>query len=66
MKRIEIYFRSLLCVGILFLGSMANAADPLVSVSGLTCEQRTDPLGVEAASPAFGWQIRSGAYEVKQ
>ena len=64
MKKICVY--SLLCAGILLLGSLANAADPLVSVSGLTCEQRTNPLGVEAVSPAFGWQIRSGAYEVKQ
>ncbi|MBO4544653.1 MAG: hypothetical protein J5773_02595, partial [Verrucomicrobia bacterium] len=57
---------NLIFAGILFLGSLANAAESAVNVSGLTCEQRTDPLGVEAASPAFGWQIRSGAYEVKQ
>ncbi|NUO46227.1 MAG: family 78 glycoside hydrolase catalytic domain [Streptomyces sp.] len=40
-------------------------------VYGLTVEHRTDPLGVDAARPRFGWRMRSagrgrsqGAYEI--
>ncbi|MEU6375150.1 family 78 glycoside hydrolase catalytic domain [Streptomyces sp. NPDC046909] len=40
-------------------------------VYGLTVEHRTDPLGVDAAHPRFGWRMRSagrgrsqGAYEI--
>ncbi|GHH26530.1 hypothetical protein GCM10018780_79860 [Streptomyces lanatus] len=41
------------------------------AVYGLTVEHRTDPLGVDAPHPRFGWRIRSagrgrsqGAYEI--
>lgn len=41
-------------------------------VYGLTVEHRTDPLGVDAACPRFGWRMRSvgrglaqGAYEIQ-
>ncbi|WP_443049709.1 family 78 glycoside hydrolase catalytic domain [Streptomyces sp. NBC_00287] len=41
------------------------------AVSGLTVEHRTDPLGMDAAQPRFGWRMRSaargrnqGAYEI--
>ncbi|MFE7275780.1 family 78 glycoside hydrolase catalytic domain [Streptomyces sp. NPDC057623] len=41
------------------------------AVYGLTVEHRTDPLGVDAAQPRFGWRMRSagrgraqGAYEI--
>ncbi|MBA2945975.1 alpha-L-rhamnosidase [Streptomyces himalayensis] len=46
-------------------GSTAHAASsPRTendAVSGLTVEHRTDPLGVDAARPRFGWRIRSAA-----
>lgn len=31
------------------------------AVSGLTAEHRTDPLGVDAGRPRFGWRMRSSA-----
>ncbi|WP_411977848.1 family 78 glycoside hydrolase catalytic domain [Streptomyces phaeochromogenes] len=34
---------------------------PDAAVSGLTVEHRTDPLGVDAAWPRFGWRMRSAA-----
>jgi alpha-L-rhamnosidase len=41
------------------------------AVHGLTVEHRTDPLGVDAAHPRFGWRMRTtgrgreqGAYEI--
>ena len=61
--------------GVMGAGAMAHAAPirPMEdgAVYGLTVEHRTDPLGVDAAHPRFGWRMRSagrgrnqGAYEV--
>ncbi|MEU1003857.1 family 78 glycoside hydrolase catalytic domain [Streptomyces tibetensis] len=56
-------------------GATAQAAPPRpqedAAVYGLTVEHRTDPLGVDAAHPRFGWRLRGGgrgrgqgAYEI--
>ncbi|MFC8428340.1 family 78 glycoside hydrolase catalytic domain [Streptomyces sp. NPDC057253] len=54
-------------------GPAAQAAPDLEegSVDGLTVEHRTEPLGVDATAPRFGWRMRSvrrnraqGAYEI--
>ncbi|WP_206341808.1 alpha-L-rhamnosidase [Streptomyces ureilyticus] len=46
-------------------GSTAHAASSPrpghAAVYGLTVEHRTDPLGVDAARPRFGWRMRSAA-----
>lgn len=39
----------------------APSCRPDAAVSGLTVEHRTDPLGVDAARPRFGWRMRSAA-----
>ncbi|MCX5256983.1 glycoside hydrolase family 78 protein [Streptomyces canus] len=54
--------------------SAAAEASPRVesgAVSDLTVEHRTDPLGMDAAAPRFGWRMRSatrgrsqGAYQI--
>ncbi|MFI7599266.1 family 78 glycoside hydrolase catalytic domain [Actinoplanes sp. NPDC049681] len=38
----------------------ADAASP-VTVGGLTTERRTDPVGIDAAKPRFGWRLSSAA-----
>ncbi|WP_257232710.1 alpha-L-rhamnosidase [Streptomyces sp. Rer75] len=51
-------------------GSTAHAVSPRrtggAAVSGLTVEHRTDPLGVDAARPRFGWRMRSAARGLSQ
>lgn len=37
-----------------------DAASP-VTLAGLTTERRTDPVGVDAVRPRFGWRLVSGA-----
>ena len=36
----------------------ASAAEPL-TVTGLTCEHKTDPLGIDTQTPVFGWKLES-------
>lgn len=36
----------------------ASAAEPL-TVTGLTCEHMTDPLGIDTQTPVFGWKLES-------
>lgn len=48
--------RILLTAGALCAGIVAFAADV---VTGLSTEYLTDPVGIEAAQPRFGWQISS-------
>ena len=36
----------------------ASAAEPL-KVTGLTCEHKTDPLGIDTQTPVFGWKLES-------
>lgn len=61
--------------GVMGAGATAQAAStrPVEdgAVYGLTVEHRTDPLGVDAAQPRFGWRMRpagrgrsQGAYEI--
>ncbi|MEV8508216.1 family 78 glycoside hydrolase catalytic domain [Actinoplanes sp. NPDC051475] len=38
----------------------ADAASP-VTVGGLTTERRTDPVGIDAAKPRFGWRLSTAA-----
>ncbi|MFF4056211.1 family 78 glycoside hydrolase catalytic domain [Streptomyces sp. NPDC001668] len=38
---------------------MTDGADSTNGVEGLTVEHRTDPLGVDAARPRFGWRTAS-------
>ena len=40
--------------------SAASRGEPL-SVAGLRCEYRANPLGIGAAKPRLSWQLRSGA-----
>ncbi|MES5823352.1 family 78 glycoside hydrolase catalytic domain [Streptomyces sp. RG80] len=51
--------------GVLGDGTVAHAApSPRTdggAVHGLTVEHRTDPLGVDAPRPCFGWRMRSAA-----
>ena len=44
----------------------AEAASAVTSVTGLTVEHRTNPLGVDSASPRFGWQMRSSVRGQRQ
>ncbi|WP_406502297.1 family 78 glycoside hydrolase catalytic domain [Streptomyces sp. NBC_00500] len=39
----------------------APSRRPDAAVTGLTVEHRTDPLGVDAERPRFGWRMRSGS-----
>lgn len=61
--------------GVMGGGTIAQAAptgpEEAAEVYGLTVEHRTDPLGVDAVRPRFGWRMRSagrgrgqGAYEI--
>ncbi|GAB1516067.1 family 78 glycoside hydrolase catalytic domain [Actinophytocola sp. KF-1] len=42
-----------------------NDVSPLVATHG-TVEHRTDPLGVDAAKPRFGWQLTASAPQQRQ
>ena len=42
-------------------GSGGGTPSAGTTVSGLTVEHRTDPLGVDAAHPRFGWRMASTA-----
>ncbi|WP_432980572.1 family 78 glycoside hydrolase catalytic domain [Dactylosporangium sp. CA-233914] len=42
-----------------------NAASPL-SVASATVEHRTDPLGIDAAQPRFGWKLAAGSGQQEQ
>jgi alpha-L-rhamnosidase len=42
-----------------------GAVSPL-TVSSATVQRRTDPLGVDAAHPAFGWQVASSQAQQRQ
>ncbi|MGI5193231.1 family 78 glycoside hydrolase catalytic domain [Streptomyces sp. CA-288835] len=46
-------------------GTIAHAASSFrlgdAAVYGLTVEHRTDPMGVDAARPRFGWRMRAAA-----
>ncbi|WP_329272666.1 alpha-L-rhamnosidase [Streptomyces pseudovenezuelae] len=48
--------------GVVGNGAAAQAAPAPEegSVEGLTVEHRTEPLGVDATQPRFGWRMRSG------
>jgi alpha-L-rhamnosidase len=48
---------SLLCLTATAAPAAAKAAPP--SVAGLRCEYRVDPVGIDAARPRLGWQLRS-------
>lgn len=46
--------------------SLAQASSPAPSVSSLTTENMTDPLGIDASQPLLGWVITSAARGVSQ
>ena len=65
MKRTLLY---LLLLPALLSGTCLLAADPAGNAGHgakpclrrLTCEELTDPLAIDTATPRFGWQLRSG------
>ncbi|HEX9190162.1 MAG TPA: hypothetical protein VGB87_24000, partial [Vicinamibacteria bacterium] len=51
------------------LAAAALAAAPApapLSVAGLLCEYKVDPLGIDVAQPRLSWQLRSGSRGVVQ
>lgn len=44
----------------------ASEAVAKIGVTGLTCEEEVNPLGVESVSPAFGWKITADEPNVWQ
>ena len=51
---------------LVLLTSCAREMAPNLRATHLTCEQNDIPLGVEALSPALGWQIESDGRDVLQ
>lgn len=55
----------LFLIGILFF-SITGAAWSKVIVSNLTCEYRTNPVGIDVHHPRLSWQIKSDKSDVMQ
>ncbi|MDZ7725032.1 MAG: hypothetical protein U5R06_20015 [candidate division KSB1 bacterium] len=53
----------LLCL-MLLCGQVQAAAD--ISVGDLTCEYKTNPLGIDVRQPRLGWKIAAEARDVRQ
>lgn len=62
-------FVMLLGLGAVSLGavsSQADAADSSVEVATLEVENRTEPLGIDVASPKFSWVVQTQVRDVEQ
>lgn len=52
--------------GVLFVSNVISEAAPAPRVSQLKCEYKTNPIGIDAASPRLSWVIESKAEGVVQ
>jgi alpha-L-rhamnosidase len=54
------------CISVFLCCCFLTAVQAQVSVGLLLCEYRTNPLGVDAHSPRFNWQLQAGRRNVSQ